>query len=746
MQRVFLQEKSLNRKLDNAEKSLNVDLSAKSKLIPYSTAADMLGLNDLYIEERDACENYRMIFTVNPVCTNVLYNAVTEPVYAEGSESAMSLVESSITRDDPIFPLGTINQSANTEAQKLVDQIAAVRDTEYSHEKIGNFKYHCGYDIFNNHLLRTNEFEHVKLANKDELGPDGQIRNIKEFNTLFDFAIDFSGKTVTRAMNESEGPMTGETIIRDEVRMYQLDNIKSINTAFHDELRSVDGWYGFYNTGYINIPNAELNGEEISLNKILNNEVPCGFIDLYPDRSLYSFIPKVNRYRKRLERNWDCGIVYPFESDYDMFARINRNLANAVCVADIKLVYNNVGDELIQMHSLLRHSLEPGDEVRLFYRDYASEMAFYDMSWDDYLATSGTEVQRYSVPVRVISIGNENGEDTEHYFTVKLYDIARFCGVKETEDGEKFIGLKNSTGEVTSLIYFFYRKIEDGCDDRYYFRKFKALKNYEYAEIKNCEKLKPGEEPCTEEEMEEFAEIKESSVKVIKEPAYINENSPEYIRFGDHYFKKITRPLTYTQNKIAFGENIYGDRVAQVIFNDDICITGLKDNLGRPLSTVYFTAIKTNRGHKEWYELGDLSAETVEYSHCFGEVTSGLDLPYESGSTEYNVRKLYNVFIEDPDLNQNYKQGLILALSAAPIGNYSGTPTPIESGITFDDFDVFYGDVVEFSRVKFQERTIEKVYHRFNSAQRECLKNDKYFSINYDDLVGDLLDVDEEEE
>ena len=52
MQRQFLQEKSLNRSADNAEKYLNVDLSAKSRLIPYSTAAGMLGLNDLYIEER----------------------------------------------------------------------------------------------------------------------------------------------------------------------------------------------------------------------------------------------------------------------------------------------------------------------------------------------------------------------------------------------------------------------------------------------------------------------------------------------------------------------------------------------------------------------------------------------------------------------------------------------------------------------------------------------------------------------
>ena len=247
MQRTFLQEKSLNRSLDNAEKSLNVDLSAKSKLIPYSTAADMVGLNDLYLQERDACENYRMIFSVNPICTNVLYNAVTEPVYKEGSLSALTLVETAVRRNNTdVFPEGTMNQSGDT-----VDQLGAVRDTEYSHERIGDFKYHCGYDIFNNHLLRTEDFEHVRMEN------DGT--NKEQFNTLFDFAIDYSGKTVTRVLGESDGPFKGlPTERREKVRMYQLDNIKSINKAFYDGLRSVDGWYGFYNTGYINIPNGKL--------------------------------------------------------------------------------------------------------------------------------------------------------------------------------------------------------------------------------------------------------------------------------------------------------------------------------------------------------------------------------------------------------------------------------------------------------------------------------------------------------
>ena len=772
MQRKFLQEKSLNRKQDNAEKSLNVDLSAKSKLIPYSTAADMLGLYDLYTEERDACESYRMIFTVNPICTNVLYNAVTEPVYREGSLSAVNLVETSILRTseefDEIFPNkvvpneldGTINQSGDS-----IDQTFAVRDTEISHEKIGDFKYHCGYDIFNNHLLRINDFEHVKIEN-DNFNED-------VFNTLFDYAIDYEGKPVKRILTETTDPITLSTT-REYVRMYQLDTIKSMNTAFYDELRTVDGWFGFYNAGNINIPNAKImdietgDEKEISLNRILNNETPCGFIDLYPDRSLYSFIPKVNRYKKRLERNWDCTIAYPYKSDYDMFNRVminfsgtteewdswkvaNQNkIPNAVRILNPRVTYNNVGDEIIEMHSILRHTIQPGDDVRIFF-------TVSDYSTGDY-----KEILRYSAPIKVVSVGDVNGNNTDRVFNVKLYDLMSICGVIEEDEEEaqdefivnkeKVLGLREQDGTVgKQVIHFFYRKIEDGCDDKYYFRKFKTFNYFEYTQIPDCDRI--DEDPtievkCTDSEREEFERAKAEAVKVIKDPTVITEESPEYIRLGNDYFKKITRQLTYTQNKIAFAENIFGDRVAQVIFNDDICTTGLKDNLGRPLSVLYFTVVKTNRGHKEWYNSGITTDDAIEYSHCFGDVTSGLDLPEDSGATNFNVRKLYNVFSgECEETNAEYLDGLMLALDEAPVGDFiDGTPIPIESGITLENFTEFYGDIIEFSRVNFKETEIEKVYHRFNTAQRECLLNDKYFDVRYDELVGDLFDVQEVDE
>ena len=718
MQREFLQEKSLNSLADNAGKSLNVDLSAKSRLIPYSVAADMVGLFDLYTQERDACEDYRMIFTVNPVCTNALYNAITEPVFKEGSYSALCITLSGVSKNNTdVFPEGTMGQSGS-----VIDQIYTVRDTEFSNERIGNFKYHCGYDIFNNHLLRTSEFEHVMM----DTSPGRE--NEKQFNTIFDFAVDYSGNTLMRVINDADGPIKEEFSL-EKIRMYQLDNIRSFNTAFYDELRLVDGWYGFYNSGYINLPNGKLNNKDISINRVLNNETPCGFVDLYPDRSLFSFLPKVNRYKKRLERNWDCSMVYPYKNDSDMFNKVMLGITddvkwnalaenrkpNAVRILEARLDYNNVGDEMVEMHTMLRHTLSPGDVVRIYYRETAKG--------------TNKEIFRYPVPVRVVSIGDADGNDLDHVFTIKLFDISTFCGVGENEDGS-FFGKKESDGSVNTPFDFFYRKIINGYDCRYYFRKFKEIKHNEYVQ-------------CDEEEAEQ---LEASATRVIKEPTVITEDSPEVIKLGNDVFKLVSRPLNYSQNKLAFAANIYGDRVAQVIFSDDICISGLKDNLRRPLSEVYLMIVKTNRGHKEWYNSGITSADTVEYSHCFGDVTSGLDLPTHKDSTEYNVRKLYNVF--SAQCISNYMKGLEFALSGAPSGNYSGTPTPIESGITIDSHKDFYGDIVEFDRSNFRETVIEKVYYRFNTAQRECLetyvkrtKKDVFYNVHYDELKGDIYDV-----
>jgi hypothetical protein len=114
-------------------------------------------------------------------------------------------------------------------------------------------------------------------------------------------------------------------------------------------------------------------------------------------------------------------------------------------------------------------------------------------------------------------------------------------------------------------------------------------------------------------------------------------------------FKKIGE-LKSDVNKVAFGKNIYGDDISQIIFLDDIDLNNLYDNKGRKVSEVYLTIVKNNAGNNEWYN-GSANTETVEFSHCFGEITSGLDFSgIKDEPDDYNIHKMHNVY---PDSSIN---------------------------------------------------------------------------------------------
>lgn len=91
-QRKIYLEKNRNVKSVNKQSFVNINLSTKSKLLPYNSISDVLNLNNLYINERNNCSKYRIILNVNPICTNVLYNARTEVVRHEGGDNAELLI------------------------------------------------------------------------------------------------------------------------------------------------------------------------------------------------------------------------------------------------------------------------------------------------------------------------------------------------------------------------------------------------------------------------------------------------------------------------------------------------------------------------------------------------------------------------------------------------------------------------------------------------------------------------------
>ena len=639
MQREVFLEENRSRLSVNAEPNVEVNLTGKQRLLPFDSAAETMSLYELYNTQRDNCEKYRLIFNVNPFCTNVLFNAITEPVWREGSDDAKCLNfkngELDSTNKD-VFPNGTLNDT------KRIDKEQAVKDTEYSHPDIGGIVYHCGYDIFNNHLLRTEDFLHTQMSN------DNSVH--KNFNTIEDYMVDNEGNVV-----EERGGRSFRHLGYVKRHMYQYDNCLSLPMAYLTKISEENGWYGFINTGYIDIPNGKLNGKEISVNRVMNGNKPCEFYDMYPDRSLFSFIPKVNKWRKRLEKNWDYCITYPAECDFKGFNELNdtpnipesdRRL-NALKGLKIDLKYTNSGTKLIRIKTLFNHGLSKGSYVRFYYEG------------------GGTPLTRYYRKIKVQQVGDYEGYDSNKYFSVAYDDVADFIKIKtETlEDGREIEVL-----DLPDDFRLFVRQETNGSEFNYYLRKFKKIKNN-------------GVEPRSE------------------------------------------------INKTAYQETIYGDRSVQIIYTDDIDVSGLLDNLGRPLTTLYLTIVKRNQGYKEWYS-GNVNNENVEFSHCFGKVTSGLD--FGNDTLDYNIRKMHNIDGVDYDTSE------MLGWVAS-----SGVPKTIEDDITINggvSGDCFYGDVACYDSYNLVEHVIMPIYHRFNTHQRELTGRTEFRDIIYDEINSDDFD------
>ena len=75
--------------------------------------------------------------------------------------------------------------------------------------------------------------------------------------------------------------------------LYLYDTVKSFKMAFDDGVKRKDGWIGFNNPSTFNIP-VIVNGDnnDYYVNRCINNKYACEFIDMAPERDLFSFVPK----------------------------------------------------------------------------------------------------------------------------------------------------------------------------------------------------------------------------------------------------------------------------------------------------------------------------------------------------------------------------------------------------------------------------------------------------------------------
>ena len=173
-----------------------------------------------------------------------------------------------------------------------------------------------------------------------------------------------------------------------------------------------------------------------------------------------------------------------------------------------------------------------------------------------------------------------------------------------------------------------------------------------------------------------------------------NVESEYYFRL----FKKIKTRNTltietddYEAYQAGFSENAFNDPVIQVMFNEDIDVSGLTDNLGRPLSELYFTTIKTDS------------------NGLFTNISSGIETPFINNLLNSDSEP----YLRDiPAINRIHNGTTLPFISH----------TPLENNVLISN-NLFYGDLVEYNTTNLVEAVLSVVFHRFNTKNRETVSN-----------------------
>lgn len=695
----------------NTSSGLHVKMTGKRKLLPVNDTSNVLSQNDQYNKERENCSIIRLTCQVNPVCSNVLFNRITEVVKNEGSEGALLVnygdFKGTVKGRGGSFWSGNISQRFGTSNSMHLTN--SIRDTQLSNSENG-YVYHCGLDIFNNHLLRSSTFKTICPGN-----------NTDYFNTLADSMRDVNGERVKETIPfpiNANQPNNEKKI--DDMHLYEIDDVFTFKDCVKERLvKRFDGWLGFKNKSKVKSYKTQFKASKsLKIERPLMNYNGGDFVDMYPDRSLYSFVPKYNPFRKRVEKNWNYCITYPSSSytpsnESEPFSEvIDYELKSMKVTCFNENTRQDNGTKQIVIYSVGKHGLKPGDYVNI-YKSYMSgdtrisekilDNAEVSAVADEFIFTLFTQDVQISKKWTTVdnlpegySVSGKYVRHGESYYRIVGDDIANYVNI---DDDAQDISYKKVVNDIE-------------CD--YYVRIFSRLPNFKFAS---------GD---TSNEYEIYRDRGGYNM--------IDTYSGHEYEFENHI------------SRLAFAKNIYTDEIGEVVFTDDINIANIKDNLGRPLSELYLTIIKNNAGYKEWYGFSNvpisIGSENVEYSHCFGKVKCGIEMGYMCNDERYpnNINRLtYSSFVpvEGKALDAGYD-----------IEFLNGERELQESDeVSFKNDIHYYGDISYFDNYNSIERHLQPVMQRVNTAQRESVNSSSkgYFSSYvYDEIIHDDYDINEE--
>ena len=722
--KVFLQS-HISKQSSNTSNGVNVQLKGKRKLLPTTDMSESVSQYEQYLEERGKCNKIRLTCQVNPICSNVLYNSVTEIVRNEGSDDVEVL-----NYGNEALSKGTIKTENTSGKNKKVDfwsspswngdaltilngnakdshPTNAIRDTQLSSPSNG-FVYHCGKDIFNNHLIRSNTFKTICKR---------QGGNEDTFNTIADKMRDVKGNEVVETLYfPVDAPIDGH---KKDVTMhvYRYDDILTYADSVKNRLvQKYDGWVGFYNRSKIKSYNDFKKGEIMDIERPIMYKNGGDFIEMYPDRSLYSFVPKFNKHRKRVEKNWEYCITYPSSSTTDGFDSIinKSNGALKAIYFDENSKGDNGGSQLV-IYGISKHGLMVGDFVSVYKTlrngtdERVVESAEVSAVVDDYifvLKGNSTAISNswHDVNQDELSNGKITVDGVEYSLASNKKYFTDADNKKYYLVNGKYVNLDLDSQHIS------YKKVVNGIECNYYVRIFSKVPNF-----KNASAVTSSE-----------YDIYKDDSKLIKE-----------YQGSDYDFESHV-------SRLAFAKNIYGDEIGEVVFTDDIDISNLKDNLGRPLSTLYITFLKSNGGYKEWYGFDNVPIyppnDKVTYSHCFGALTCGYETSDESIYTNdiNSINKINNIGgdamgVNVLSINKDVKED-------RDEGHFK------EPEVAYGVDKNFYGDLCFYDEYNATEVSIQPMMYRFNTAQREsCMSmpdfKETFNGYNYDDIVYDDYDI-----
>jgi hypothetical protein len=203
--------------------------------------------------------------------------------------------------------------------------------------------------------------------------------------------------------------------------------------------------------------------------------------------------------------------------------------------------------------------------------------------------------------------------------------------------------------------------------------------------------------------------VNESSNQINKETSTFKRTrdgvtSNYYVR----KFKSITTGFKdYDLFPASFAESYFGDEEVAYNFTKDIDVSGLKDNLGRPLSELFLTIVKvdtdTSNDFKDQY-WKDLTKNNT-------------NIPTDIRDRFWT--KIKGGFLTENDTSVNYNVRSISSDGGTYPQTHFGS---VDNGIDESDNE-FIGDISEYNSIELSERILEPIYHRINTIYREYRKD-----------------------